>query len=199
MKKWLLSKFPVFDGVQRNRGPPICGAPWCHSEMFLAMQEKKASRATGRTHVGSHHPTALLGKGDIISTWSCHVISFSETSHTRKAARALGSEFRRFGFSLSLSEAVPDKFEVADPSGSLRGLSRGVALASKFSVFQPSSQYCSADWVGVPEIAVFCCAGWTGPSACHCRFYLDPCAALGSEKIVSNCDLGKLRYMQAFA
>ena len=40
-KEWLLSKFPVSDGVQRNCGPPICGAPRCHSELFLAMQEKK--------------------------------------------------------------------------------------------------------------------------------------------------------------
>ena len=34
LKKWLLSKSPVSDGVQRNCGPPTCGAPWCHSEMF---------------------------------------------------------------------------------------------------------------------------------------------------------------------
>lgn len=95
---------------------------------------------------GVTNPTALLGKGSTVDEWRCHIISFSESSHTRKAVRALGSEFRRFGYSLSLSEPVPDKFDVADPTGSFRGLSRGVALASVFPVYSPRPVY-------IPQIA----------------------------------------------
>ena len=83
----------------------------------------------------------MLGKGHIVDSWPLDVVSFSETSHTFCAVSALHNEFRVFGFSLSVSDPVPDKFAVADPSGSFRGLSRGVALASKFPVFSPRPRF----------------------------------------------------------
>ena len=102
--------------------------------------------------------------------------------------RALGSEFRRLGYSLSLSEPVPDKFEVSNPAGSFRGLSRGVALASKFPVFSPRPSL-------VPHI------GWAsqrllysvvqiGQVPLHLvTVYVFPCAPPGSEKYRLNCNV----------
>eukprot|EP00438_Fugacium_kawagutii_P007144 Skav235458 [mRNA] locus=scaffold2803:11858:16510:- [translate_table: standard] len=61
----------------------------------------------------------------------------AESSHTRKALPAVLSEYRASGFRLSLTDPVPDRFAVSDESGSYRGLSRGVAVASKFPLFSP--------------------------------------------------------------
>ena len=43
VKKWLLSKFPVFDGVRWNCGPPTCGAPRCQGAngSWFGMSSKK--------------------------------------------------------------------------------------------------------------------------------------------------------------
>ena len=138
--------------------------------------------------LGITNPTALLGKGDVIQHWACQVIAFSESSHTRRAVRALGSEFRRFGFSLSLSAFVPDKFEVSNPAGSFRGLSRGVAVASRFPIFSPRPSI-------VPPI------GWASQRLLYSvvqvaqvplhlvTVYLFPCAPPGSEKYRLNCNV----------
>ena len=87
--------------------------------------------------MGITNPTALLGKADLVSNWECQVVCCSETSHTRRAVHALLPEFKKVGFHLSLSDPVPDKFQVQNSQGSFRGLSRGVALASLFPVFTP--------------------------------------------------------------
>ena len=138
--------------------------------------------------MGITNPTALLGKSSLVNDWRCHIISFSESSHTRKAARALGSEFRRFGYSLSLSTPVPDKFPVGDPSGSFRGLSRGVALASKFPVYSPrpsflplmcwDSQRILYSVVQIGQIPIHLVTA-----------YLFPCAPPGTQKYRLNCQI----------
>ncbi len=134
------------------------------------------------------NPTALLGKASTVEDWRCHVVCFSESSHTKKAVRALGSEFRRFGYGLSLSEAVPDKFEVGDPSGSFRGLSRGVALASKFPVYSPRPSF-------VPLLAwdsqrILYSVVQIGQIPLHfVTVYLYPCALPGSYKYRLNCQI----------
>ena len=138
--------------------------------------------------LGITNPTALLGKSSLVNDWRCHILSFSESSHTRKAARALGSEFRRFGYSLSLSTHVPDKFPVGNPSGSFRGLSRGVALASKFPVYSPRPSFlplmCSDSQrilysvVQIGQIPVHIVTA-----------YLFPCAPPGTQKYRLNCQI----------
>ena len=64
----------------------------------------------------------MLGKVHIVDSWSLDVVSFSETSHTHRAVTALHNEYRMYSFSLSVSDPVADKFVVADPFGSFRGL-----------------------------------------------------------------------------
>ena len=118
--------------------------------------------------LGITNPTALLGKGDVIQHWACHIITFSESSHTRRAVRALGSEFRRFGFSLSLSAPVPDKFEVSNPEGSFRGLSRGVAVASG-SLFLVPDPLLFLQLAGHLNVCFISGPNWAGTSPLgHC-------------------------------
>ena len=138
--------------------------------------------------LGVTNPTALLGKGDIVDSWNIDVVSLSETSHTRRAVSALYSEFRMYGFALSISDPVPDKFVVADPNGSYRGLSRGVALVSRFPVFSPRPTF-------LPDIV------WSSQRLLHSvvqfgqtpvhfvTVYLFPNALLGSQKYLLNCKI----------
>ena len=71
----------------------------------------------------------------MVREWECQVVAFSETSPTKRALPALRSEFKSFGFPLSCSDRVPDKFSVSGSLGSFRGLGRGVCVASVFPVF----------------------------------------------------------------
>lgn len=73
--------------------------------------------------------------------WECQVVAFSETSHTKRSLPALDSEFQGFGYYLSCSDPVPDKFQVSSSLGSFRGLSRGVCAASVFPAFTPRPQF----------------------------------------------------------
>ena len=130
----------------------------------------------------------MLGKGPIVESWGADIVCFSETSHTKKAVPALFNEFRSCGYALSVSDPVPDKFEVVDPSGSYRGLSRGVALASKFPVFSPRPSF-------VPELAwcsqrILYSAVQIGQLPTHwVTVYLHPNAVVGSKKYLLNCKL----------
>ena len=130
----------------------------------------------------------MLGKGPIVESWGADIVCFSETSHTKKAVPALFNEFRSCGYALSVSDPVPDKFEVVDPSGSYRGLSRGVALASKFPVFSPRPSF-------VPELAwcsqrILYSVVQIGQLPTHwVTVYLHPNAAVGSKKYLLNCRL----------
>ena len=134
------------------------------------------------------NPTAALGKGATISDWNIDVVSLSETSHTRRAVSALYSEFRMYGYVLSLSDPVPDKFCVSDPGGSYRGLSRGVALVSRFPVFSPRPSF-------LPDIAwcsqrLLYSVVQFGQTPIHIvSVYLFPNAALGSQKYLLNCKI----------
>ena len=138
--------------------------------------------------MGVTNPTAALGKGATINDWGIDVVSLSETSHTRRAVSALYSEFRMYGFALSLSDPVPDKFCVSDPSGSYRGLSRGVALVSRFPVFTPRPSF-------LPDIAwcsqrLLYSVVQFGQTPIHfVSVYLFPNAALGSQKYLLNCKI----------
>ena len=70
-----------------------------------------------------------------MSAWDSQVVLCSETSHTRRAVRAISGEFRSVGFSVGLCRPVPDKFEVGDVLGSFRGLSRGCGMVSRFPLY----------------------------------------------------------------
>ena len=85
--------------------------------------------------VGTTNPTQLLGKSATLASWNLDLISLSETSHTTRAMRAISSEFRACGYSVGLCRPVPDKFEVGNPLGSFRGLSRGCGLVSRFPLY----------------------------------------------------------------
>lgn len=117
-----------------------------------------------------------------------HWMSFSESSHTRRAAHAVRQEFAPLGFRVALSDPVPDKFPVKDPAGSYRGLSRGVAHLSRYPLFSPrdpsvhpalwaSSRllYSVVQFFQVPIHVV--------------TLYLIPNAVPGSEKYERNCSL----------
>eukprot|EP00438_Fugacium_kawagutii_P016812 Skav203771 [mRNA] locus=scaffold206:191880:212068:+ [translate_table: standard] len=73
----------------------------------------------------------------LVDEWGCSILALSESSHSKRAVAAVLSEYRACGYRLSLTDPVPDRFSVADEAGSYRGLSRGVAVASKFPLFTP--------------------------------------------------------------
>eukprot|EP00435_Cladocopium_sp_Y103_P049129 s90_g14.t1 len=112
----------------------------------------------------------------------------SETSHTSRALPALFSEFGGFGFRLSCSDPVPDKFQVSNPLGSFRGLSRGVCLASLYTLYTPrpaflppqawSSQRLLYTVVQVHQIPLHILT-----------VYLFPNAVVGSHKYMLNCEV----------
>ena len=120
--------------------------------------------------------------------WECQVVAFSETSHTKRALPALFSEFRGFGFHLSCSDPVADKFQVASSLGSFRGLSKGVCLASLFPVFTPrpsfvpkqawSSQRLLYSVVQIHQVPIHVLT-----------VYLLPNAVVGSHKYFLNCEI----------
>ena len=63
-------------------------------------------------------------------------VAFSETSHTVLASRAIiRNSFRQVGWKVLLGQPVRDKFLTKSGVGSLRGLSTGVALASKWPCY----------------------------------------------------------------
>ena len=84
--------------------------------------------------MGATNPTQLLGKSAVMSAWDSDVVLCSETSHTKRAVRAISAEFRSVGLSVGLCRPVPDKFEVGDVLGSFR-LSRGCGMVSRFPLY----------------------------------------------------------------
>ena len=130
----------------------------------------------------------MLGKADLVSNWQCEVVCCSETSHTRRAVHALIPEFRNVGYHLSLSDPVPDKFQVRHEQGSFRGLSRGVAVLSRFPVFTPRPSF-------VPEVIwasqrLLYSVVQVGQIPVHIlTVYLYPNAPLSGDKYVLNCKL----------
>ena len=101
---------------------------------------------------------------------------------------ALFPEFRKVGFHLSLSDPVPDKFQVKDAQGSFRGLSRGVAVASKFPLFSPRPSF-------VPEVIwasqrLLYSVVQVGQLPIHfLTLYLYPNAPISGERYILNCKL----------
>lgn len=134
------------------------------------------------------NPTQLLGKGDLVRSWECQVVALCETSHTARALPSLHSEFKGFGFYLSCSDPVPDKFQVSNPLGSFRGLSRGVCLSSLYPVYTPrpaflppqawSSQRLLYTVVQVHQVPLHVLT-----------VYLFPNAVVGSHKYLLNCEV----------
>ena len=118
--------------------------------------------------------------------WQVDVGCFSETSHTARASRVIRSSFKRLGFRCALGRPVPDKFRVDNPVGSLRGLSKGVAVVSRFPVFSRETALVSAEvWESCRLLHVTVQA-WDIPV--HVLvMYLAPNAILGSLKYDSNC------------
>ena len=130
----------------------------------------------------------MLGKADLVSNWQCQVVCCSETSHTRRAVHALIPEFRKVGFHLSLSDPVPDKFQVQHAQGSFRGLSRGVALASLFPVFSPRPMLVP-DVVWASQRLLYSVIQ-VGQLPVHVvTLYLYPNAPLSGDKYSLNCKL----------
>ena len=120
--------------------------------------------------------------------WECQVVAFSETSHTRRAMSALLSEFRGFGFHLSCSDPVPDKFSVSCSLGSFRGLSRGVCLASTYPVFTPRPQFLPMQAWSSQRLLYTVVQVFQVPIHVL-TLYLFPNAAVGSHKYMLNCQI----------
>ena len=84
---------------------------------------------------GVTNPTALLGKAEATISWGLDVVAFAETSHTDVASRVIRSSFRKLGWKALLGHAVREKFATKTGAASFRGLSKGVALASKWPCY----------------------------------------------------------------
>lgn len=68
-------------------------------------------------------------------SWGLDAVAYSETSHTAVASRVIRTSFRKLGWKVLLGQPVRDKFATKSGAGSLRGLSKGVALASKWPCY----------------------------------------------------------------
>ena len=115
-------------------------------------------------------------------------MALSETSHTRRATRAISSEFRGYGLHVGLCRPVPDKFEVGNPLGSFRGLSRGCGLVSTFPLYSFESPvvdtrvWCSQRiHFGVVQVGQLALNVVT--------VYLWPNAPLTSRRYAENCEI----------
>ena len=84
---------------------------------------------------GVTNPTALLGKAEATIDWGLDAVAFAETSHTGVASRVIRSSFRKHGWKVLLGQAVREKFATKTGADSFRGLSKGVALASKWPCY----------------------------------------------------------------
>ena len=120
--------------------------------------------------------------------WECQVVAFSETSHTRRALPALYSEFKGFGFNLSCSDPVPDKFQVSSALGSYRGLSRGVCVASIFPAFTPRPQFLPRQAWSSQRLLYTVVQVFQVPLHVF-TVYLFPNAVVGSHKYMLNCEI----------
>ena len=98
---------------------------------------------------GVTNPTALLGKAEATISWGLDVVAFAESSHTQVASRVIRSSFRKFGWKALLGHAVRDKFATKTGAASFRGLSKGVALASKWPCYDVVPGYIPSEvWQG---------------------------------------------------
>lgn len=113
--------------------------------------------------------------------WQVDVGCFSETSHTARASRVIRSSFKRLGFRCALGRPVPDKFRVDNPVGSLRGLSKGVAVVSRFPVFSRETVLVSAEVWEPCRLLHVTVQAWDIPVHVIVT-YLAPNAVLGSLK-----------------
>ena len=120
--------------------------------------------------------------------WECQVVAFSETSHTRRALPALYSEFKGFGFNLSCSDPVPDKFQVSSALGSFRGLSRGVCVASVFPAFTPRPQFLPRQAWSSQRLLYTVVQVFQVPLHVF-TVYLFPNAVVGSHKYMLNSEI----------
>lgn len=68
-------------------------------------------------------------------SWGLDAVAYSETSHTAVASRVIRTSFRKLGWKVLLGQPVRDKFATKSGAGSLRGLSKGVALASEWPCY----------------------------------------------------------------
>ena len=81
------------------------------------------------------NPTQLFAKEDIVAGWNVDVCCLCETSHTVRAAPLIKRSFAKLGYKAVLGREVQDKFKVKDSVGSLRGLSKGVAVVSSLPAY----------------------------------------------------------------
>ena len=121
-------------------------------------------------------------------SWELHAIALSETSHTARAVRVISAEFRSCGLHVGLCRPVPDKFEVDNPLGSYRGLSRGCGLVSPFPLYSFESPvvdtrvWCSQRiHFGVVQVGQLAVSVVT--------VYLWPNAPLSSRRYAENCEV----------
>lgn len=123
-----------------------------------------------------------------MASWDLHAIALSETSHTDRAVRAISAEFKSYGLHVGLCRPVPDKFEVGNPLGSFRGLSRGCGLVSLFPLYSFESPvvdtrvWCSQRiHFGVVQVGQLAISVVT--------VYLWPNALLSSRRYAENCEV----------
>ena len=130
---------------------------------------------------GVTNPTALLGKAEATIDWGLDAVAFAETSHTGLASRVIRSSFRKLGWKVLLGHAVRDKFATKSGADSFRGLSKGVALASKWPCYDVVPGKVPSDvWQGgrVHQLHVI-------------TVYLMPNAPPGSYRYQVNCSVLK--------
>ena len=89
--------------------------------------------------VGTTNPTALYNKVNLFAELDCQVMCLSETAHTRRASFAIRKDCRKNGLQYQLGNTVQDKTDVHSEFGSLRGLSTGVAVLSRFPSYNSAS------------------------------------------------------------
>ena len=117
--------------------------------------------------------------------WKADVCCLCETSHTVRAAPLIKRNFAKLGYKAVLGREVQDRFQVKDSTGSLRGLSKGVAVVSSLPAYSFEGTAVSETvWQSARLLHVVV---QSGKLPVHfIVVYLAPCAYLGSVKQEAN-------------
>eukprot|EP00438_Fugacium_kawagutii_P005711 Skav208065 [mRNA] locus=scaffold936:122039:130199:+ [translate_table: standard] len=127
-----------FEALERASELTLKGLRQDHQNAMKSMRQDFETSYKELRDIFTHSPKARKVTAESSDGQpGAAMAALSETSRSKRAVAAVLSEYRALGYRLSLSDPVPDRFQVVDDAGSYRGLSRGVAVASKFPIFSP--------------------------------------------------------------
>ena len=116
-KRWIFLLYLIGMPVGEAKNP---GPLWFHDD----------PKCSDVIWIGNANPTQLLNKESCLDEWGSGIWTFSETSATEKAIRAIRSRATSKGFNVQFGAPVPQQ----QKHSIMRGKAGGVAVASDFPI-----------------------------------------------------------------